>query len=116
MYNSLPAPLACGICGALAGLIGGGFNQCLPVWIGAATGASAGCVICVCLCLFDTPEHPVAKIVRPVQTIVQNIYIIEPTGAPKTGVPKTGVPNTIPANTIPANTIPANTESDVPSK
>jgi len=86
MYNPLPAPFACGLCGAIAGLIGGGFNQCLPVWIGAATGASAGCVICVCLFLFDVPEPPVAQIVRAAPTVIQNIYIIEPTSL--TGAPK----------------------------
>jgi hypothetical protein len=101
MNNQLPAPLVCGMCGALAGLFGGGFNQCLPVWIGAATGASVGCVICVCFCLFDVPQPPVAKIVRAMPTVIQNIYIIEPTGAPKI---------------TQANTRPANTESDGPPK
>jgi hypothetical protein len=43
----LPAPIACGMCGAIAGLFAGGLNQCFPVWVGAVTGGAVGCIACI---------------------------------------------------------------------
>ena len=76
MYNVLPLPIVCGFCGACAGLLGGGLNQCLPVWVGAAVGGSLGSLICLITCLLPEPQSlPVAQVAQPV--IVQNIYIIQ---------------------------------------
>jgi hypothetical protein len=82
MQPHLPAPFACGLCGALAGLFAGGFTQCFPIWVGAATGGGVGCIICACQCfLLDIPMAQVAT-TQPV--VVQNIYLTyEVTGAPK---------------------------------
>ena len=82
MNGHLPAPIACGFLGTLAGLLGGGCTQCFPVWVGAATGASVGCAICVGMCFFE--PLPVAKVVnRQEPVIVQHIHIYEIAGAPK---------------------------------
>jgi len=90
MYNAhLPAPIACGMLGGLAGLIGGGFNQCFPIWVGGVTGLSVGCAMSVVLCFRpEQQELPVAQPVNPV--IVQNIYIMYDhtlAGASKTTLP-----------------------------
>ena len=63
-----PVPVACGVLGALLGLCGGGLTQCYPVWVGAATGGSIGCVASVVICLHKPDEQ------KPV--IVQNVYIV----------------------------------------
>ena len=81
----MPAPIACGLCGGMAGLFGGGLNQCFPVWVGAVTGVGVGCALS--LLMFMVPEERVqpvvAKVVEPV--IIQNIYIVReaPFGAAK---------------------------------
>jgi hypothetical protein len=87
MYHSpLPVPCALGGLGAIAGLLGGGLNQCFPVWVGAATGGSIGCVLCIGA-LIKEEAQPVRRISiggssgssrssgssEPV--IIQNIYI-----------------------------------------
>ena len=88
MYSPIPAPAACGMVGALAGFIGGGFNSCFPVWVGAATGCSLGCVMCIVTAFM--PERavglPVAQVVsHTAPVIIQNIYIInDTTGNSKT--------------------------------
>jgi hypothetical protein len=85
MYNTnLPLPIACGMVGALAGLIGGAFNNCFPVWVGAATGGSLGCVMCVVTALMpERAQIPVAQVVsNEPRIVIQNIYII--TGSEKT--------------------------------
>jgi len=79
MYYQLPPPIALGMCGAIAGLIGGGFNQIFPVWVGCATGSSIGCVVCIYMMM--TPE-PVAQ-PTPEPIIIQNIYITHVLGSPK---------------------------------
>jgi len=80
MYYQMPAPLACGFLGGIAGLIGGGFNQCFPVWVGATTGASLGCAFCI-YSMFIPVIHHRANISG--QIVVPNIYIIREIGAPK---------------------------------
>jgi hypothetical protein len=76
MYNHIPAPIACGMLGALAGFIGGGFNNCFPIWVGAATGGSLGCVMCIGIALMPEPL-PVAQVVsNEPRIVIQNIYII----------------------------------------
>ena len=87
MYNELPAPIACGMCGALAGLFGGGFSQCFPIWVGAATGAGVGCLMCIVHVLM--PERtplPVAQPVRVDPVIVQNFFVLY-TGQAKELIP-----------------------------
>jgi hypothetical protein len=101
MNPHLPAPIVCGFFGALAGLLGGGCAQCFPVWVGAATGASLGCALCVGMCFFE--PLPLAKIATrqgqdPV--IIQHIHIYEM---------KSGAPKSYP------QIKEANTESDEPS-
>ena len=81
MYYQLPAPLALGMLGAIAGLFGGGFTQSFPVWVGAATGASVGCAMCICMMLSPVPVVP-----EPRPVVVQNIYVTYVTGAPKAKV------------------------------
>jgi hypothetical protein len=77
MYHELPAPIALGACGALAGLIGGGFSQCFPVWVGASTGAGLGCVMCIVSLFREKPRpRPITSSPASVgPVIVQNIYI-----------------------------------------
>ena len=73
MYPELPAPIALGMCGALAGLFGGGFSQCFPVWVGAATGCGLGCAICIVSVFRPEPNVSTETSVAPV--VIQNIYI-----------------------------------------
>ena len=81
MNTQLPAPIVCGMFGGCAGLIFGNC-QIFPVWVGAATGASVGCLMCMALCIAD--PIPLAQIVRPEQpVIVQHIHIYELSGAAK---------------------------------
>ena len=90
MYSPMPVPIACGILGALAGLIGGGFNNCFPVWVGASAGCSLGCVCCIVSALMPerAEQLPVARVVES-PVIIQNIYIINDTiGANKTPLGK----------------------------
>ena len=48
MYNSpISIPIYLGTCGAISGLVGGGCTQFIPVWVGATTGASIGCIVCM---------------------------------------------------------------------
>jgi hypothetical protein len=86
MYTPIPAPAVCGMVGALAGFIGGGFNSCFPVWVGAATGCSLGCVMCLVITTENVVGLPVAQVVSNAPPIViQNIYIInDATGISKT--------------------------------
>ena len=87
MYGELPIPIACGMCGALAGLMGGGFSQCFPVWVGAATGAGLGCLCCIVHALMPAPKPlPVAQPVRADTVIVQNFYLLY-TGQAKELIP-----------------------------
>jgi len=83
MYYQLPAPIACGMLGAIAGLVGGGMNQCYPVWVGGVTGLSIGTamsLIVVCKREEASASPPV-----PVQ---QPIYIIyEISGQDKHTIP-----------------------------
>jgi hypothetical protein len=94
MYNPIGVPIACGFLGSVMGLVAG-CGQCFPVIVGSATGASVGCVICIYSACFPS-SIPVAKIADSQPTVIQNVYIISSTGAPKF--------------------IGTNTESDVPSK
>jgi len=75
MYPELPAPIALGMCGALAGLFGGCFNQCFPVWVGASAGAGLGCVICIVSLFREEPRPNAAVATSAGPVIVQNIYI-----------------------------------------
>jgi hypothetical protein len=94
MNQQLPPLVVCSMCGACAGLVFGNC-QIFPVWVGAATGGSVGCLMCIALCIANPIPLalPVAQVTQPV--IVNHIHIYE-IGAPKV----TGT----------------NTESDVPSK
>jgi len=81
MYYELPTPISCGILGALAGLAGGGCNQCFPVWVGAATGGSLGCAICICMmCAPKAATQPVIT-VEPIA--INNVYIAYLSGESK---------------------------------
>ena len=87
-HSPLPLPFALGGLGAIAGLLGGGINQCFPVWVGAATGGSIGCVLCIATLIRE--ETVVAQPVRVVHTnepvVIQNIYIMyDITGRSKDG-------------------------------
>lgn len=75
MQAYLPAPFACAMCGSFAGLLAGGLHQCFPVWVGAATGASIGCLICLIQVLMPAKTLPIAKPVTVDPVIIQNIYI-----------------------------------------
>jgi hypothetical protein len=89
MNLQIPPPFVCALAGATVGAIAGGC-QTFPVCVGAATGASLGCAMCICLCFANPPEGlPVAKIIQPQQTIVNHIHIYEmSTGAQKDTIPK----------------------------
>jgi len=83
MNYDLPAPIACGFLGSIAGLIGGGCNSCFPVWVGTATGCSLGCVICVVHLLMPEPPRPQVQVRTPEPVIIQNIYITHISGEAK---------------------------------
>ena len=83
MYYSLPYPIAFGMCGAFAGLIGGGCNQCFPIWVGAATGGSLGCVISIFMMFAPEPVVEPVSSIAPDPVIVQNIYITYVSGQQK---------------------------------
>ena len=84
MNLQIPPPFVCSMFGACAGLVFGNC-QCFPVWVGAASGASIGCLMCIAMCIAN--PLPVAKIVEQKQNtiIVQHIHIYEigSTGAAK---------------------------------
>ena len=82
--QALPGPIACGMLGAFAGLLGGGCAQCFPVWVGATAGGGLGCIMCLVQCSMESPGPPVAKIATSQPVVVQNIYVTyEVAGAPK---------------------------------
>lgn len=89
MYYDLPAPIVCGMCGALAGLVGGACNSCFPVWVGAITGGSLGCLLCIVHAIIPEPPQPPVALRAPVSVrtpepmIVQNIYITYVSGDSK---------------------------------
>ena len=75
MYYELPYPLAMGVCGALAGFIGGGGNQIFPVWVGCVTGSAIGCGVCLFTMMTPPPR------VEPI--VIHNLYIAYVSGEPK---------------------------------
>ena len=87
IQHYLPAPIACGMLGAFAGLLAGGCTQCFPAWVGAATGGGIGCIICLVEVLMPPKALPIAKPITIDPVIIQNIYITyEASGQPK-GIP-----------------------------
>ena len=89
MNHQLPPPVVCGMFGACAGLVFGNC-QIFPVWVGAATGGSVGCLMCIVLCIANPQiirevRVPVGQIVHPEQPSVQHIHLYEVSvsGAPK---------------------------------
>ena len=90
MPYEIPLPIACSFCGVLAGLVGGGCNQMLPVWIGAATGCSLGCALSIFF--MCQPEPPARQAIvapapiatpGPIPVIIQNVYITHISGDAK---------------------------------
>ena len=83
MYTQLPPYIPLSMCGALAGLVGGGCSEFFPVWVGAATGTSLGCVIC--MYKIATPENTVSLPIQedPQPVIIDNTYIRHEYGQPK---------------------------------
>lgn len=87
MNTQIPPPFVCGMCGTIAGLAFGNC-QIYPLWVGAASGASLGCLMTVYLCILNPPiEHTKIIPPEPIDDII---------GAPKLTI--------------------SNTESDAPSK
>lgn len=86
MNTQLPPPVVCSMCGACAGLVFGNC-QIFPVWVGAATGGSVGCLMCIALCIANPIPLalPIAQVTQQTPTIVNHIHIYEigTTGAPK---------------------------------
>lgn len=82
-YTNLPFPICLGMCGALAGLAGGGCNQCFPIWVGAATGSSVGCVICMCAMAFTEEPVPLSTKGATEPVIIHNTYITHVYGQSK---------------------------------
>ena len=87
MYTGeLPLPIGLCMCGALAGLVGGGCTEYFPVWVGATTGASVGCIICIIMAAMPEPFR--APIVPRIQgstepVVIQNLYITYVSGQAK---------------------------------
>jgi hypothetical protein len=80
MYHQMPLPISCAMFGAFAGLLGGACSQSFPIWVGATTGASLGCAMCICEMMYkEKVTAPVAR--EPV--ILQNVYITYLSGNPK---------------------------------
>ena len=48
-------PVCLGTCGAISGLVGGGCTQCFPIWVGASTGSSIGCIVCMYVAAMPEP-------------------------------------------------------------
>ena len=72
------------MCGSFAGLLAGGCTQCFPVWVGGATGASIGCIICLVEVFMPPKALPIAKPANLDPIVIQNIYITyEVSGQPK---------------------------------
>lgn len=81
MNYEIPLPITFAMCGAFAGLIGGGCSQSFPVWVGAAAGVSLGCAISIVQVLM--PERQPAPVVAQTAAdpiVIQNIYITYATG------------------------------------
>ena len=76
----MPLPISCAMFGAFAGLLGGGCSQSFPIWVGATTGASLGCAMCICAMMHK--EEVAAPVVRE-PIILQNVYITYLSGDPK---------------------------------
>jgi len=80
MYHPMPLPITCAMFGAFGGLLGGGCSQSFPVWVGATTGASLGCAMCICAMMYK--EEDVVPVTRE-PVILQNVYITYLSGDPK---------------------------------
>ena len=80
MNYEIPLPITFGFFGALIGLLCGGC-QAFPAWVGAATGCSFGCAVCVCQTFLPEFEPPLEE---PVQTVVvENPCITNTSGEAK---------------------------------
>lgn len=90
MYYPIPLPISCAMFGAFAGLVGGGCNQSFPVWVGATSGASLGCAMCICAMMYK--EEVTAPVVRE-PIVLPNVYITYLSGVPK-GLPVAKVAET----------------------
>jgi hypothetical protein len=85
------SPCFCSGIGTLTGLVVEGCirtNSQLPVILGSSIGGGIGFIVCAILCIKlpgDLKVHniPVARAVP----VVQNVYVIYDTGAPKNDVP-----------------------------
>jgi len=82
MYTQSHPPISLTVCGALSGLACGGSDQLFAFWVGAITGASLGCTICIykVVTLDKSVRLPIQDL-QPV--IVHNTYITHENGQPK---------------------------------
>ena len=72
MYYLLPIPIPLSMCGALAGLVGGGCNQFFPVWVGGTTGALLGCIISICMMVIPNEEGNTNEEANENEVVIQN--------------------------------------------
>lgn len=73
MYTKSHPPISLTVCGALSGLACGGSDQLFAFWVGAITGASVGCTICIYKVVTSENSVIPRQDLQPV--IVDNTYI-----------------------------------------
>ena len=73
MYTQSHPPISLTVCGALSGLACGGSDQLFAFWVGAITGASVGCTICIYKVVTSENSVIPRQDLQPV--IVDNTYI-----------------------------------------
>ena len=73
MYTQSHPPISLTVCGALSGLVCGGSDQLFAFWVGAITGASVGCTICIYKVVTSENSVIPRQDLQPV--IVDNTYI-----------------------------------------
>ena len=81
MYTRSYPPISLTVCGALSGMACGGSNQLFAFWVGAITGASLACTVCIYKIV--TLEQEVIPIQDLQPVIVDNTYIRHAYGHPK---------------------------------
>lgn len=83
MPERIIMPCVCGFVGSLFGFLFSLYHAdlCLGLTVGAGTGGSLGCVLCVWSCIVNPNSEkplPIASVVGPIQepVVFQNIHVL----------------------------------------